>query len=462
MSFIESSVGRRECKQRTAAERGGFGGKSRATPARTCPREWTIGSSRAQSRSAPQEVDPRPLRRRARHHRCSRAGWMSAVRSEPNTSFGLEDLVGDEAPRFRASSSLDEPVVVRASSDRLAVLRSIPALANATSMLDAWDGESGEVRAWAPLGTTATEIHPKKKHLRSLYDAGFTIVLSGVQDFVPELRVVCRNLERDLGLDVGVLVVEAFCGGAGAGTRAHFDDTTTFNCQLDGTKTWWLAPNDAVRFPPAGMFLDGKMPRRLAAVSARLPRAMPPDAREVVVEPGSVVFLPQGTLHATRTDAASFAVLFSVLRRTPGDALAKVVKRRLRRVELLRTPPLERRHLAPQAIAKAAAAELRRLAEEIEAAPSEVFGDCVMRLASGMRLDIHVSDRSATVVVDDAGVERATSVPVQVGRLLAWANARRAAFTLRDAARAHPDVAPRDLERSVDALMRTGLFEQLE
>jgi hypothetical protein len=385
------------------------------------------------------------------------APHLSAA-SASHEQFGLADLVGESAATFLSARALDEPAIFHDRADGLAKLRTIGALASATTLMSAWDGRSGSVRAWAPLETRAAELFPSQSQVRPLYDAGFNIVLFQVETFVPELKSVCRNLERDLGLPTGKVVVEAFCARGGAGARPHFDGTTTLNCQLEGTKVWHLAKNPAVRHPPAGMFLGAAVPRRLAPVlHAPVPDRMPDDAIEVTVRPGSVVYLPQGTLHETRTESASFAILFSITRGTIGDDIARRVRRRLRRIEALRAPPLEHRAVRDVA-ARQAASELRRLADELEAGRLRSRrASTRMRFIPGITTE---SRGGRVLVIRTPDGEQIADVDPVLRTVIEWAERRGSSFLSDDAVAELAHTEPRTVRRAVKHLVRVGLLEQ--
>jgi 50S ribosomal protein L16 3-hydroxylase len=101
---------------------------------------------------------------------------------------------------------------------------------------------------------------------------------------------------------------------AGRGTAPHFDHNVNFVIQLHGTKAWRLAPNTNVVRPMTRHTMGQSVDPELETY-ARLPMpdAMPADHTEVVLEPGSFLFVPRGTWHSTRatTDALSLNFTFT-------------------------------------------------------------------------------------------------------------------------------------------------------
>lgn len=282
-------------------------------------------------------------------------------------AFGLATLVGDQSSLLLSSRVVDEHIVARGSLERLGAFVDLPPLRTALDVIEAWDGLERTARAWSPAGGPAYEIYPSKSQIRTLYDAGSTIVLESIERFVPALRPLCRQLERDLRVDPGCVNVEVFCARRGGHGRPHFDPSFTFNCQVAGRKTWRLERNPAVQHPTFGMFL-GRTPTGSPPChdTSSLPTALS-HAETVVAEPGTVVFLPPGVLHETIAASETYAIAFAI------ENVDSVARRVMRAASdrLFAEPRLRAARFGPQfednaAEARAAAAVLRELAAQIE------------------------------------------------------------------------------------------------
>lgn len=90
----------------------------------------------------------------------------------------------------------------------------------------------------------------------------------------------------------------------GKGTAAHFDQNINFVLQLQGTKTWWLAPNTHVENPTQRFTIGQPLDPELASyVEREMPSEMPGllegNCLKVVLRPGSMLFVPRGYWHRT-------------------------------------------------------------------------------------------------------------------------------------------------------------------
>lgn len=380
------------------------------------------------------------------------------IDSAKQPDFGVRTLLGAESSMLTSPSPLEAPIVVHGSLQRLAAFAELPVLRSASTVMDAWDGTSKTARAWSPVGGPAYEIYPTREQLRTLYDAGCTIVFEGIERFIPALRPLCRALERDLDVGVGRVNVEVFCArGLGRG-RPHFDPSFTFNCQIQGSKTWRLARHDAVIFPPSGMFL-GRTPE---PELARLLAEPLPDEIEggetIVAEPGTVVFLPPGILHETHTETGSYAIAFAIERTdTLAGRIADEVRAELQKIPMLRAARLGAQFLEVQEEARLAAISLRRLADEIESR-AWLSTEATYRLRPGLSAKPLDTNR---IVLTGVRVTRTLSLDEVPVALLGWASGR-SAFSSRDLAIGLPWIDPELANDCVRQLLHLGFMERVE
>lgn len=130
-------------------------------------------------------------------------------------------------------------------------------------------------------------------------------------------------LERDLGQPAGLILSSVFLSKPGPGSRMHFDAQESFVVQVRGRKRWWLAPNQDVQFPAENYIAGDPVPESLAVqLDQPLAQRMPDDALSVVLEPGSIMFVPRGTWHATETLEESWHLDLMLPMPTWGDTLA--------------------------------------------------------------------------------------------------------------------------------------------
>ena len=371
-------------------------------------------------------------------------------------NFGVHTLLADRSAALASTTPLEAPIVVHGDVQRFAAFTHVPALKSALTAIDAWDGAEKTARAWSPVQGPEYEIFATRGQIRPLYDAGCTIVLEDVERYVPELRPLCRALEHDLGIPMGRVNAEVFCSRAEGCGRPHFDPSFTFNCQVEGIKTWRLGPNDAVRFPPAGMFLGRVPPAELSSLVTKPIPANLTAADTVVAKPGTVVFLPPGVLHETRTETGSYAIAFAIEHtETLGKRIAEEVRLNLQNVPSLRAARLGAQLSDVGEENRLAADVLRRMAAEIESR-NWVGTEELFRLRDGLSAE----PVDATHIILHGGkVARTFSLDEVPVLILGWASAR-GAFTLRNLAMGLPMIDADLIQPYVRQLLHLGLMQQ--
>lgn len=137
-------------------------------------------------------------------------------------------------------------------------------------------------------------------------DVALALHRSGVSIYLWEVELQARRwfaaLRRDLGLPEGLPRVGLFASRKNVGAPLHFDGQESFVVQLAGKKEWTIAANRNVDFPSLNHVAAEPLGSELRSMwRGRAPKKMPPDARKVVLSPGSVMFLPRGYWHSTHT-----------------------------------------------------------------------------------------------------------------------------------------------------------------
>ena len=206
-----------------------------------------------------------------------------------------------------ASWHANEPFVVHGLKDSVAALTRLPFLDSLDVLLKSWPDE---VRVNLPdRQDEASSISASTQDARKLFANGMALLFNDVQAISPVLGEWLEAIRRDLGVSAltqGRCLV--YATPAGQGTAPHFDQNLNFVLQLHGTKTWLVGPNHHVRNPltrhTMGLPLD---PELETYASLPMPHATATDSRSIVLEPGSLVFVPPGCWHSTHaaTDALS-------------------------------------------------------------------------------------------------------------------------------------------------------------
>ena len=116
--------------------------------------------------------------------------------------------------------------------------------------------------------------------------------------------------------------------------------------QIHGTKTWWLAANESVIHPTERHTIGQPLDPELASYAHdEMPNAMPSDRTEIVLNPGSMLFVPRGFWHCTEAKGPALALNFTFNQPAWADIFLLALRSRL-----LLSP--EWRELADQVSAK--------------------------------------------------------------------------------------------------------------
>lgn len=152
--------------------------------------------------------------------------------------------------------------------------------------------------------------------------AGAGIIFQDLHVIDEQIGVWVTMLRRELGF-VGKVICSAWLAPPGSVVEPHFDATSVFSFQLEGTKVWRVSPKPALLRPTTAalaladgtfVYREGNSiaPRRHEWEHA----AEPFDAiscEEMRLEPGDVMFVPAGCWHATSPVDDSRSLSVSVM-----------------------------------------------------------------------------------------------------------------------------------------------------
>lgn len=189
--------------------------------------------------------------------------------------------------------------------------------------------------------------------MKWMFTAGANLRADNLAD--PRLTSFAAKLKADLG-HVGDCLVAATLSPAGNGWPAHIDRTSVIFIQSEGRKRFTISRAPVTRWPHKGALIDeaGNAAGR-EGESAEWEDFPAADMSDLVVyelEPGDLLFLPPGTIHATEalTEASlTLDVLFS------HDNALELITRTL---ATLLEPDPSWRHLPAVNTARAMAGEL--------------------------------------------------------------------------------------------------------
>lgn len=176
---------------------------------------------------------------------------------------------------------------------------------------------------------------------KSMYTLGkVTVVADSVNYIFPPIDRFMHRIASELGTSLNSLACNVYCSPAGVGTVMHFDNQEVFLLQIKGRKEWKIAPNHNIKFPTQSYFnkTNLKLPDELSLICSKLPSRMPRETETVILKPGSVLFLPRGYWHTSKTIEDSLALTLTFPSVIWIDLLLGEVRKRLLLKEKWRKP----------------------------------------------------------------------------------------------------------------------------
>ncbi|MBC7420978.1 MAG: cupin-like domain-containing protein [Bdellovibrio sp.] len=244
---------------------------------------------------------------------------------------GLAALVHPhKIDKFLTENWPNEPFIIHDLGESIKEITALPFLKSLNALLNAWDKP---VQVHLPdVSDESSAIDASSADARKLFANKMALLFNNVQTLSPELTKWLRILKKDLGLPTSTYArCMAYATPDGKGTRAHFDQNINFVLQLHGTKKWWLAPNVNVENPTERFTVGQPVDLELASyVETEMPSAMPGEDRtEVILKPGSMLFVPRGFWHSTEASGEALALNFTFNQPTWIDLFTIALRSRL-------------------------------------------------------------------------------------------------------------------------------------
>jgi ribosomal protein L16 Arg81 hydroxylase len=133
-----------------------------------------------------------------------------------------------------------------------------------------------------------------------------------------------------LGAPREKVIASLFLTPAGGGASPHFDKNENFTLQLTGAKRWHVGETPSVAAPPDGYIEGGQVPPSLSTLLAAAER---PPQRTVELRPGTLLYVPRGTIHGTDAGEESWSLNLSYSPAMWLDLMRVGLRRRLARSE---------------------------------------------------------------------------------------------------------------------------------
>ncbi len=167
--------------------------------------------------------------------------------------------------------------------------------------------------------TDGAQVNVGRSSPASLLDLGLTVAFDGMGGHVEGLGQWATALQEALGAPWDSVRLMAFANAPGSGLTLHHDVHDQLLVHLEGEKVFRWRKNEQLATPSARFAHRSRPPR---AFGADYQQGLPPTPaelaeglQEVVLRPGSVLFLPGGTWHTTARQqerALSVAVIAEV------------------------------------------------------------------------------------------------------------------------------------------------------
>ncbi len=214
---------------------------------------------------------------------------------------------------FIESYESNTPFIVHGLKNSIQELTELPFLKSLDDLLNSWPHQ---VEVHLPkISDEASAIQTTASEAKQMFEKGMGLLFNDANNISPVLSRWLEALRLDMGfskLTYGRNLI--YATKAGKGTAPHFDQNVNFVIQIHGTKKWWIAPNHNVENPLTRHTMGLPMDSELETyASGPMPTKMPSDATEIILEAGSMLFVPRGSWHSTQavTDALALNFTFS-------------------------------------------------------------------------------------------------------------------------------------------------------
>jgi ribosomal protein L16 Arg81 hydroxylase len=211
------------------------------------------------------------------------------------------------------------------------------------------------------------EIKPRQA------ETAFRAGLSVIGDLTsPAAWRLAAHLRRDLN-HIGEVLIAGSLSPGGDAFHAHIDPVDSFKVQLEGSKRWFISRRPILDFPQRAAFLRQNGTLGYPGIEPesweRLEGLDPDDLEELVLEPGDVLYVPPGVVHATQAEGLSYSVDIGFAPVGPVNVLRRILEPMLESDAAWRHMPasVSRDGGLPPEVRAHLAARLRELRDAIDA-----------------------------------------------------------------------------------------------
>lgn len=231
-----------------------------------------------------------------------------------------ELLAGTPVSVFFAEYWQKKPLHAKGAADKFAELFDKPAFQQATHHCDNLKISTRDMRGMS----VERACTPDK--VGQAFQAGATVCISGIQANA-RLNQFMDAFAKEVH-QAGELSFNCYYSPNGRGFALHLDDHPVWILQIEGRKRWWYS-----RLPYAKPLSTVSFSQGMAV--AHVPWADPikrpdeSDFHEVVLEPGDVLYLPEGCWHRAAAEGESLALTLACSRVSPLDLVQQALAGRI-------------------------------------------------------------------------------------------------------------------------------------
>lgn len=135
--------------------------------------------------------------------------------------------------------------------------------------------------------------------------AGMTVMVPQLDALDPLMAGLLRRVRTELLVADG-MDIACFVSPTGSGYGLHFDSSSMWILQVEGTKRWWISEEPAVVRPP-DCFVPDQVER-----DAHVHGLHESSLKEVVLRKGDVLYLPAGAWHRPQAEGLSIHLSLTI------------------------------------------------------------------------------------------------------------------------------------------------------
>ena len=244
--------------------------------------------------------------------------------------IGLDALISPASTEsFFKNNWLKKPFVVHDLKDTVRSLTELPFLQSLDALLSSWQDSVQVHLPDRKDESSSIDVNPKVAF--KLFSNQMALLFNNAEKQSSILKNWLNAMTSDLGLPASTHArCMVYVTPDGKGTATHFDQNVNFVLQLHGTKKWCLAENLSVKNPTERHTQGHEIDSELASyVDSELVKEIPRYSEEIILSPGSMLFVPRGWWHSTEAAGQAMALNFTFSQPSWADLFLMALRSRL-------------------------------------------------------------------------------------------------------------------------------------